>query len=87
MNGSGGANRSANRLPLKGVIDYVEPTKNAVKDHPKNGMLDAPRNGYSEHASETPKADARRPASVFHIFSRISVVTSQAGSILHQLGI
>jgi len=42
MNGSGGAKRSTNRLSFDGVIDYVEPTKNAVKDHPKNGMLDAP---------------------------------------------
>jgi hypothetical protein len=29
-------------LPLDGVIDDVKPTEDAVKDHPKNGMIDAP---------------------------------------------
>ena len=57
-------------LPLDRVIDDVEPAEDAVKDHPKNGVIDAPRNGDSKHASEAPKTYARRPASVFHVISR-----------------
>jgi hypothetical protein len=57
-------------LPLDRVIDDVEPAEDAVKDHPKNGVINAPRNGDSKHASEAPKTYARRPASVFHFISR-----------------
>jgi hypothetical protein len=42
-------------LALDRAIDNVEPAEDAVKDHPKNGMLDAPRNGDGEDASEAPK--------------------------------
>ncbi len=46
-------------LSLNRVIDYVEPAKNAVKDHPKNGMIDAPGNGYGQDTSEAPATYAR----------------------------
>ena len=70
-------------LSLDRVIDYVDPAKNAMKDHPQNGMIDAPGNGYGQDTSEAPATYARRPTSVFHGSSKISVLSSKAGRILH----
>jgi hypothetical protein len=46
-------------------------------------MIDAPGNGNGQDTSEAPATYARRPASVFHGSSRISVLSSKAGRILH----
>lgn len=46
-------------LSLDCVVDDVEPTQNAVKNHPQDGMIDTPRNGDGEHATKTPKTDPR----------------------------
>ncbi len=34
-------------------------------------MIDAPRNSDGKHAPETPKTNARRPASIFHFNSHM----------------
>ena len=53
-------------LPLERIINDVQPTQDAVKNRPQDGMIDAPRNGDGNHAPETPTTNARRPASIFH---------------------
>jgi hypothetical protein len=40
-----------------------------MKHHPQDGMMDAPRKSDGKHAPETPKTNARRPASIFHFNS------------------
>jgi len=71
-------------LALDRVIDDVEPAEDAVKDHPKNGVIYAPRSGDSKHASEAPKTYARRPASVFHVIIHDYFLSSRAEEILHR---
>src|SRR6266403_1988527 len=59
------------RLPLERIINDVQPTQDAVKNHPQDGMVDAPRNSDGKHAPETPTTNARRPASIFHFNSHL----------------
>jgi hypothetical protein len=59
------------RLPFERIIDDVQPTHDAVKNRPQDGMIDAPRNSDGKHAPETPTTNARRPASIFHFGSPI----------------
>ena len=68
-------------LPPDRVIDDVEPTEDAMKHHPKNGMIDAPRNGDGEHTSEAPKTYARRPAMGFHVILRDCCSVSEQGTV------
>ena len=52
-----------------------------MKHHPKNGMIDAPRNGDGEHTSEAPKTYARRPAMGFHVILRDCCSVSEQGTV------
>jgi len=58
-------------LPLERIINDIQPTQDAVKNRPQDGMVDAPRNGDGKHAPETPTTNARRPASIFHFNSHM----------------
>src|SRR6266852_9580447 len=42
------------------VVRNVEPTEDAVNDHPENRMVNAPGQSDCEHAAESPDADASR---------------------------
>ena len=53
-----------------------------MKNHPENGVIETPGNGDGKHAAETPKADARRPASIFHSNSATDALSTLAGNIL-----
>src|SRR3984885_15679554 len=58
-------------LPLERIINDVQPTQDAVKNRPQDGMIDAPRNGEGKHAPETPTTNPPRPPSIFHFNSHM----------------
>ena len=68
-------------LPLERIINDIQPTQDAVKNRPQDGMVDAPRNGDGKHAPETPTTNARRPASIFHFNSHMSAGATPESSL------